>query len=245
MKLWHTGITFEDCTFTALRPGGGYFDARWGVRGDGACADWTFKGCRFVGIHSEHGAYLNTAGDVTFEECVFEDIAAQAVQCVWKGRSSVPPDVAGESFPGVISMRRCAVIDCGQYRGRGRAGFALSFFGGDQDVRLSGVLVRNDHTDEAEGWQPSGALNVDGRPSFVADRLRISYQGMQARPLMRIMGTPEAVILQGCEIAEGKTQTDGQILFHERARPYTDEEASTLDLEVRGRAALALEEVAA
>ena len=240
-KLWHSGITFEDCTFTCARPDGELFDALWAVRGDGACEDWVFKQCRFIGLRREHGPYLNTAGHITFEECVFSDIAAQAGQFVWNGRTSIPDDAVGETFPGIISMRRCVVENAGQFVGRGRAGFSLSFFGGHQDVRLKNVLVLNDHTDEPSGWEPSGALNCDHRPSIHLDNVRIRYKGMQARPLVRIMDTSEIVVLPNCTIEGGKTQTNGIILNALPPEPvWEGSQAEEMDRIVRARAKTAL-----
>lgn len=129
----------------------------------------------------EHGDYSNVAGNHHLDSCLFVECAAQAVQLVFReNHETIDPSWA--TNPGVNALVDSAVLECGRWWGKERAGFAVSFFETGQEAALHRTLIRNVH---GKPWEDgngvlrysSGALLVEGRPRFDASECLIEHRG--------------------------------------------------------------------
>lgn len=83
------------------------------------------------GIDKEHGTYDNIVGALTIKNCIIRDCGAQGAQIV--NRRIETADKLNWQVPGVHRIEGTTIEKCGQERGQGRAAFAVSMFGKQND----------------------------------------------------------------------------------------------------------------
>lgn len=113
-------------------------------------SDWAERRYKVAGVRRrlhasgawmEHGSYLSTgAGDLTYEDCLFEDCGAQGIQLRHTGNRNDPM----WHLPRTLRFTNVRVSECGQARGVGRAGFSFTVFdqGPFTEVRIRRLNVR-------------------------------------------------------------------------------------------------------
>lgn len=176
----HLGLAFVDCEFD----GDGAPGVKWGARLYDVVRG-RFERCHFHDIELEHGAYLNTAGGVYVRACRFNRIGAQALQCVWRAPGFYPPDQVETAHPeladpsAAIHVEDVIATNCGKLSGIGRAGFALSFFGGPERIELVDILLRSEQPDfQAHGgtFNSFGCIMVEHRSRAVFENIALDYR---------------------------------------------------------------------
>lgn len=187
---------------------------RWGGIAHGA-ADWTFRECLFKDIHDEHGLYLKSCWDLTFERCRFENIGSQGIQVVWRDHEAKQPELCtdpnGDGKPSQIRISECVFHEVGQESG-GRPSYAISLFERQpfttnifSDVTIERCWLQSErfaNNAMAGGpWYSFGAIMVHGRSTVVLDSNVVRYKKPN-RAIVQIWNCGE-VIVRGGEYTEG------------------------------------------
>lgn len=113
--------------------------SKWGIRRY-KCAG-VRRRVHVSGAWWEHGDYESTGdGDLTYEDCLFENCGAQGLQLRHTGNRA---DLLWYA-PRTLRFTKVRISECGQARGVGRAGFSFTIFdqGPLTDVRIRGLNVR-------------------------------------------------------------------------------------------------------
>ena len=194
--------------------GSGSTSVRWGIIAHGA-KDWTFRRCLFRDIPDEHGLYLKSCWDLSFERCRFENIGSQAIQVVWRDHEAATPGICvdpyGNGRPAVQRVTECVFLEVGQPTG-GRPSYALSFFEREPPTTpvFSDVLVERcwlesqRYANQAMDGGPYysyGAIMVHGRNRVVLDSNVVRYRRPN-RAIVQIWNCAE-VVLRGGDYSEG------------------------------------------
>lgn len=164
----------------------------WGIRAYDV-SELEVAGCEFVDIVAphptkpinlgEHGIYVNVIGNVLVRNSTFRNIAGQAVQTVFLGRTKESSNYeAFKDNPGTLTVRACTIENVGlanpNHTPGGRASFPLSFFASAQDVVVERCSIKNVGGD---WWSKNPTLPT--APRFVA------YGGIMAHghPNVRLL----------------------------------------------------------
>ena len=179
------------------------------------------QGVKIYGINKEHPLYFNLEGGVEIQGCHLADAGAQGVQIAWRSIETNNP--TGWSITGIQRLNRTVIEKCGQPRGYGRASFAASFFGKQNNPTTdsNGVVKNGPRTrwdcpvelldtrivhDSLGQYELRGALLCEHRPSIRILGGEINYNGLADRDLCHIYKTDE-VLIDACRI-EGQRFVD-------------------------------------
>lgn len=191
----------------------GLHGAGWGIRAYD-CIDWHIENSRFRDIlglvpagdrfAGEHGTYCNVAGNMTWLDCTYKNISAQAIQTVFIGRQNESSNYTKFlTAGGTIHVEGVNATDCGlanpNHTQNGRAGFPFSFFPSSQDV----VVVDSSITNVGGNWwsmnpasstaarhRSYGGILLSGHPVAILDTVNV------------ILDTPDRELVQATNLQE-------------------------------------------
>lgn len=164
----------------------------------------------------EHGGYTRIWGTALFEDVTAINCAAQGWQVRLEGNRG-DPHWADEKR---ITFTRFTALECGQLRGAGRAGFALSIkdSGPNSDVVIDDVLIRTIRQDDvyknSSGvWCESfGGICVEFCRSVTITGGYVEMEAPSAREAVQLFDYannaadntgPQNIVVDGLTIAQG------------------------------------------
>jgi hypothetical protein len=191
----------------------------WGIRAYDVI-DWIIETCHFHDIMAllpdgskyvgEHGIYVNIAGNLTIKQCTFDNIAGQAIQTVFVGRTNESSDYNKYLHAsGTIKVIGCSARNIGavnpNHKPGGRASFPFSFFPSNQDVHIenctitnvSGTWWSNNPTDpNAPRYNSYGGIMADGHPKVTIINTKVTLDNPD-RELIQIKNVQEFTLTGG------------------------------------------------
>jgi len=187
---------------------------KWGLRLYDV-QDFLAKGVIFRDIGNEHGAYLNVAGDVTFDQCWFYNIGSQGVQFVFRPTETSNP--AWAKNPGRIMIRRTVFQQVtgptSQGWPAGRASFTISshprdigFKNPGQDLVVRDVYMEAEwptFTSSGKQAQSFGAIMCEWHDTLRINRVWIDYTKPNTRPVIQAYHL-NRMIMKNSYVKEGK-----------------------------------------
>jgi hypothetical protein len=134
----HARTTIQDVEVNCINGSDNFTQSKWAFRP--YKLDGLINRCIIRGPYWEHCLYSSTLGNLTIQNCWFEDAGAQGIQLRHNGNRSDPLWNAARQ----IVLRNVYVSECGQKRGIGRAGSSISIKdqGPLTDVVFDKVAVR-------------------------------------------------------------------------------------------------------
>lgn len=140
----HTRISMEDVEINCINGTTNATRSKWTVR----FYQWLGRIVRFIGrgawwehiLYGSYGSLVDGIGELLIQDAWLEDAGAQALQMRHTQNRADPQ----WSKPRKITLRRVFAVECGQARGIGRAGSAITLFdaGPLTDIVFEKVAVR-------------------------------------------------------------------------------------------------------
>lgn len=161
-------LAFRRCVWEGAADGSVPNNSRWLNRAWNV-RDAVYEECQYFRTNDEHALYENLGGNLYIVGCLFEDIAAQEVQLVWRAHETSAPDAI--SIPHRIVFRENLCLAADDARGNGRRSYRYSLFGPQQwkgtpavpDTRNAEVVIERNvwemNTDTAANGSAPHAMS--------------------------------------------------------------------------------------
>lgn len=196
----HEGMVVDECRFRGEpNPADRKNHVKWGARMYGL-RGLLVTGTEFRKIGIEHGWYGNfEGGDNEFNDCFFEDVAAQAIQATY--RPSESPRAQDPIDGTEIRVINCIFKRCTSPH-TGRAAFTVTIVNMNRSGLVQGCNMVAQFPPNSSGSRSRGAIVMHHVPHATVLDTKIDYS-QPDRPVVQLHDIPGDVVIEDCNIRRG------------------------------------------